>query len=194
VLPDGMVLYQNGYGTYFDWPGLTPRLVLPQMLYYDFDGDGKKELAVTVYSGSGTGVDMMDLYILTIEDGDNESKPSYTEHSLLSLDVDEWMTEEIITTLADDGKSFNLGFVGNSYTIDCIAGMDSGAFTGIAFGDIVYFSFEESRIRAKIALGAAYENSAVPDYFGCVEAYVIFDGAALTLSDYTFTLDSEVAE
>ena len=50
----------------FDWDFLTPRRFLPRMAVMDLDGDGKDELIVLTYVGSGTGVSIYDLHVLEI--------------------------------------------------------------------------------------------------------------------------------
>ncbi|MDR0324748.1 MAG: hypothetical protein LBI19_01465 [Oscillospiraceae bacterium] len=189
VLPYGMVLYQNGKGTYFDWPGLMPRRVLPQMMYNDFDGDGAKDLAVTLLIGSGTGFHVMDLHILTIGGTVNDwYEPIYTDHVLAAANVSEWMAEPITATLTDDGNSIILDFLGKNFEVVYNAYSDSGSFTGISYGDIVHFVFEDNRIKTSIALGFTCENYTTPDFIGDIEAYVVFDGVNFNLEEYTFTL------
>ncbi len=48
----------------FDWSFVTPRLFPPRMAALDLDGDGKEELAVLCYTGSGTGVSIYELHVL----------------------------------------------------------------------------------------------------------------------------------
>ena len=48
----------------FGWDFLTPRRFLPRMAVMDLDGDGKDELIVLTYVGSGTGVSIYDLHVL----------------------------------------------------------------------------------------------------------------------------------
>ena len=48
----------------FDWDFLTPRRFPPRMAVMDLDGDGKDELIVLTYVGSGTGVSIYDLHVL----------------------------------------------------------------------------------------------------------------------------------
>lgn len=48
----------------FDWDFLTPRRFPPRMAAMDLDGDGKDELIVLTYVGSGTGVSVYDLHVL----------------------------------------------------------------------------------------------------------------------------------
>lgn len=47
----------------FEQTSLTPRFILPQVGWRDWDGDGKNELAVVYYAGSGTGVSVEELHI-----------------------------------------------------------------------------------------------------------------------------------
>ena len=48
----------------FDWLFSTPRMFLPEMDCFDFDGDEEDELIVLCYSGSGTGVSVWDLHVV----------------------------------------------------------------------------------------------------------------------------------
>lgn len=61
----------------------------------------------------------------------------------------------------------------------------------VGFGDIVYFDFDGSEIKTKIAVGHTYENWIQPSYFGDVEMDVKFDGKNFTLENYTFSLDDD---
>ena len=191
VKPYGMVLYQNGKGTYFEWEGLTPRLVLPQIMYYDFDNDGNKELAVILYVSSGTGVSMTDLHILTIEEN-GWYKPQYTDYCLSADDVNEWLTEKIIFSLADDNKSFTMDFCGKNYTVSCDINEETGAFVDVKYTScIVRFEFIDNRIQVTVPVGVLYEKYATLwDYFGDIKADVIFDGKNFKIENYTFILYS----
>lgn len=189
VYPYGMVLYQNGNGTYFDWPGLTPRCILPELSYLDYNGDGKKELAVILYCGSGTSVSEMDLHILEINQLDNKrGKPTYTDHALLSGDVKKWFTKPITATPLDSDKTFSVIFDGQEYHVvyDYSDQSTYGKFTGITYGNIVEFKFDKSKIKTDIAIGFTFEKCAEPIYFGSVEATVDFKNNQFSLSDYTF--------
>jgi len=195
VRPYGMVLYQNGKGTYFEWPGLMPRRVLPEMRYHDFDGDGNKELAVIMLVGSGTGVHVMDLHILKVKEnyddwGSDRYKPTYTEYTLYEKDVENWMTEPITITFAEDKKSFVVDTCGGSHTGKNDSYSDL-TFSGVAYGDIVYFSFEGTQIRTKIAIGAFYEEYVTPQFLGDIEADVTFNGDSFKLENYTFTIRNQ---
>ena len=182
----GMILRLNGRYCFFDWPGLTPRGILPQMMVHDFDGDGAEELAVLLYVESGTGVAMMDCHVLSIMEDGNPVSTRYADYSLLANNISEWMTAQIYTQLADDGETFRLYFAGNSYTIECHSNDDSGVFTGVSYGHIVGFEFDGARITTTIAVGSMYENYATPQFFGEIKAVVVFDGERFTFDEYTF--------
>jgi len=194
INPEGAVLYQNGKGTYFNWPGLSQNFFLPQMMYHDFDGDTEKELAVLQLWGHGTSRFMMSLYILKSEEhpyGD-WFDPIYTEYVLSGYDVQDWMTEPITVTVEEDGESFIVDICGISNTVR-IQGWSSETqmkptFAGVGFGDIVSFRFEGAQIKTSIAIGTKYEEFSTPDYFGHIQAYVVFDGENFCLENYTFTL------
>jgi hypothetical protein len=187
VFPYGMILYQNGRGTYFDWLG-PDRFVLPQMLYNDFNCDGKKELAVTIFMGHGTGIAVMDLHVLKIEDiKDNWDKPIYSDFLLSSNNVHEWLP---ITANLVDKNMLILDICGERYTFENER-MHDLTFLDIIYGDLVYFSFEGSRIRTDIKIGALFEEYAIPWYFGTVEATVTFDGEGFSLEDRVYTTDVE---
>ena len=194
IHPQGAVLYQNGKGAYFDWPGLSPNFDLPQMMHHDFDDDGEKELAVLQLYGYGTSYSMMGLHILKNEEHphDDGFAPIYTEYVLSGHDVQDWMNEPITVTLLEDGAAFVVDICGGSYTVKTI-GWSSEAqmeptFVGVTYGDIVDFNFEGAQIRTSITVGAKYEEFATPSYFGRIHANVVFDGENFRLEGHTFTL------
>lgn len=182
---NGMILYQGGKGTYFDWPGLTPHNVYPKMVYYDFDSDGEKELAVTLYVGSGTACVLMDLHILELEKEDEWYGATYTDYTLLSDDVKEWMNEPITATPGKDKKSFVIEVRGSSYEVELPPGVK---FSGVTYGDIIYFKLINNRIKVKIEIGALFDDYPVPNYFGDLEGYITFDGENFIVEFDLFTL------
>ena len=194
VYPFGYVLYQDGKGTYFDWPGLTPRGIVPELKYFDFDKDGKKELAILLYIGSGTGVAQMDLHILEIN-GTENLKPEYTDFFLLSDDAQSWFSESLTATQSGDKKTIDVSFDNTHYPVHTSGDeTESGRFTGLSFGDIVHFKFDGDRITTTIAIGLTYENWAPPHFFGDIEADVEFDGNHFSLKNYKFEIQEEFSK
>jgi hypothetical protein len=191
-----MVLYYKGAGLHFDWHGITPRNIFPELLYHDFDGDGAKELAVTLYYASGTGVSLMSLHILRFDENENHRlSPTVTEYVLSFDNIDDWLTEPILSTLSADGESFVMEFNGESHMIELLTEYQvhdgttiDYTFAGVEPGLIVKFEIEDSQIKATVALGVMYEESAMPHYFGKITADVVFDGDRLQLEGYNFAL------
>ena len=185
VKSGGWILYHNGKSASFDWPGLTPRFILPELLYHDFDGDGKRDLAVILCVGSGSGVSIMDLHILTNKG--TEESPDYADHALLGEDVDEWLDEKI-SLAPGRNNEYRLDFCGKSYTVKLDVDLSEiGEVTDVGYGDIVSFSFEGGRIKTTIAVGASFEGM-VLEYFGDIEADVVFDGKRFKLENHAFVL------
>ena len=191
----GMVLFQDGEATYFLWPGLTPRLVLPKLSYFDYDGDGENELAVTLYHSSGTGVALMDLHILKIGESKYGNNLIYTDYSLLSKSINEWFTKDITAEHSNDLKTVIVNYNGNLYNYsgndkDGVDYDTAGSLYGIKYGDIVKFYFNDEReITVEISIGLNFEKYAIVYYFGKVTANVNFDGEKFYLSDYTFSMN-----
>jgi len=197
INPHGMVLYHKNNGCYFDWPGLTPRGILPKMSYFDCDGDGKKELAVTLYWASGTELSLMDLHILKIEEHKDSWPPvEYRDYAILSQDgssqfgdgspseIDKLLNENFPFILADGGKTVSFIMDGKEYSANNDFDEDANFFEGIVYGNIVHFDIQDDHsITAEIAIGFKYENFAFPQYFADVIADVSFDGKQFKFSN-----------
>jgi hypothetical protein len=179
-----MALYQGGCWTRFDWQCLVgPRMLYPEMLCRDLDGDGGKEIAVAVPVGSGTGVSLRDLHILSAAEG---GARKYDEYALLAGDVREWMAEPFEVSLDEENEALIFDFCGDSYIVGRCDEAEGGRFAGVVFGDAVGFDMEETGIEATIAIGAMYERHMVVRYFGSIVARVEFDGEGVRLVDYAF--------
>ncbi len=191
IYPYGVILYQNNIGTYYDWLWITPRLVLPELAYQDFDSDGKKELAITLYVGSGTGYSIRDLHLLHIDDTKDESYSEYTDYCLSGFDVDSWFDNKFTFSQEKDSKIVNVKFDNKDYTVNIgKEDSDSGPIENVVFGDFVDFKFDGQKIKAIIEIGFIYKNWVSPQFFGNVEATVNFSNKQFSLSDYNFTLDN----
>lgn len=61
---EGLILRVGIQWKYFDIPHLTPRALMPDMAYGDFDGDLDMELAIMPYQASGTEVSIWGLSVV----------------------------------------------------------------------------------------------------------------------------------
>jgi hypothetical protein len=151
-------------------------------------------LAVTIYWGSGTGASQMDLHILKItQPKEDYEEPTYVDYALLSYDLNKWFTKSITAEQSKDKKTAIVHFNGHNYTIkyDDKDRSGSGNFNGIAYGSVVNFDFDQSKIKLSIGIGFTREKWAAPEFFGTVEATVNFKNNKYTLSDYMFIIDDE---
>ncbi|MDR1664134.1 MAG: hypothetical protein LBR83_04330 [Clostridiales bacterium] len=190
IHPYGYVLYQDGYGTYFEWAGLTPSAVTPEMQYVDFDGDGKKEIAVTLYVASGTGFAIMELHVLEIQAGeDGYPKPEYIDFPLYSFELGDLLPADMAMTQTEDKSVLQFTCGGESTLIETDREEEqTGDFLGMPEGfDIVHFAFDGDRIKVEIAMGVQYEREGVI-YLGDLTADVVFDGENFALENYSFAI------
>ena len=181
----GMILFQDDYGTYFNWHCLSGNSAYPRLSYLDYDKDGKEELAVIIRAGSGTEVSKDDLHVLEVtrsEKGDY----SYIDHALLADDIDEWFFKEISARYSEDGKSIIATFDGVDYI--CKGDIDElGALGKIRYGNIVRIWYEDNgEITVSIAIGTGVEAFVITHFIGDVRAKVAFDGEGLYLTDIEF--------
>ena len=176
------VLYYNGQIIYFtDWPPVGLRGSFPQLLYHDFDGDGRAELAIIVHAGSGTGVALNNLYIISFDDEGN-----YSVAYLRGGDVHEWMTIPMDFEMIEGTDTFRFYFAGQSYIVDCIA-LEGEILINVGTCSVAMLWFEDTQIKTTVAIAMHYDRFS-PSYFGEVNATVVFDGANFVIKDYVFTL------
>jgi len=183
----GMVLSYKNEGTYFKWN--SPVLYeLSKMLYYDFDGCGKKEIAVINTHNRGTGCWLDNLHILKIEEND-WGRIAFSEFSIITEywdykdNVKGWLIEPSLKSVAQDGESFIIEFLGKEYVVESF-----GAAKSIDYGEVVYFVFSDNKIEVVVSVGAMYEDSTSPMYFAAIAADVIFTGDGFKLENYSFAM------
>ncbi|MDE6709682.1 MAG: YgdI/YgdR family lipoprotein, partial [Oscillospiraceae bacterium] len=87
----------------------TPRRILPIAAYADYDGDGEKELAVSYYVGSGTGVSIEELVIY-----EKDSDGHFTEHRFEA--PEDILNEKLTVEIDEENTSVNFTFDGKSIT------------------------------------------------------------------------------
>jgi hypothetical protein len=197
----GMILYQEGQGTYFNWPDLVKYDWMPALSCFDYNGDGEKEVAVIIYSNKGTACLETNLYILEPQRrkwGDEKHGGyllSYTNHSLLSVDFTEWFTQDFITQLSEDRRELMIQFRGKDYLANTEwVGTDPerwNGLQGVKCADIIEFQFiDNHEIAVSVAMGLDFNDWDISQtIFGHVDAKVNFDGENFLLSDYQLTID-----
>lgn len=169
---DISVVYINGQVLRFDnWaPLFGGRIVYPQMLYHDLNGDSGKELAIIIPSGSGTGLSLNNLHVLSFDESEN-----YRHHHLRGWDVNDWFDIPLEFETIEGESAFRFNIFGESFVIDIFNDEFSTPLQGIGVGNIVNFWFDGTDIIVYIAVEKHYEGW-TPVFFGGLQGKVMFDG------------------
>ncbi|MCL2400588.1 MAG: hypothetical protein FWC91_12695 [Defluviitaleaceae bacterium] len=184
----GMLLYYKGEHVYLDnWSSAFPRLILPQLFYYDLNKDGINELIAIIAIGSGTGVSIYDLHVLNIDNA-NDDGYEFTQFSLIGTEINQWMDIPMYIEVSENSEAHDFILGSKRFTIDNFDSRDIGYQNDVFFGDIVTFEFEDKQLKVIVGVSILCEISNTPIFFGVVEAFVLFDGKNLFLGEYTFTL------
>lgn len=171
-----LVQWEGSLAMLDGWYFRTPQCVPPSLRLLDWDGDGTPEiLAAVLYTGSGTGVSIEQLHLLT-RDAHGSLMDSPLPEALYSQRLAELMT---VKTRKRTG-SVSIGNVSLSLP-------DAGVpYTGGPdLGSIVSYHFDtEGRLTMELGLGMEVKDQALPQYVGKVLCGVEFDSASET---YTLT-------
>lgn len=144
---DNVIITHDGVTDIFREQGWrTPRRIMPRAACGDYDGDGEKELAVSYYVGSGTGISVDQLVIYKKgEDGHFTAhkfeSPENILNEKLTVEVDE---ENTSVTFNFDGKSVTHNYGEEFEWIKEIFSKQEEA--KFYFGDIISYSFEGNKI------------------------------------------------
>lgn len=194
IKSSGVILYVEEEGHYYDWPYLTPRLIWPRMYLSDFDADGRDELAVILYIGSGTGVSIEDLHI--IELNKEEDLSDFKDHSFGQYDYLSQLEKLVkLKTYDKSGELMaDIKIEGRSYTakLKDIQSLDYGSIDdNPCFGSIVRFNVEDGKLKVQFALGVTCEAFATPFYIGDINADVRYFEGKFVLSNLSFEENKE---
>ena len=194
----GVILYYNNIGHFYDWNYLTPRFILPRMELADFDSDGKEELGVILYVGSGTGISIEELHIIEVSEEEVLSRDPADKNYFVPNK--EYFRDYLFTNYGEQlEKQVKLHTIkkGSSLWAEVTVGKKVESFKlenseddinnkNISFENIVRFEFEEGRIKAQFALGALRKSYAAPDFIGEINSEVKYDKGCFLLQNLSF--------
>jgi len=175
----GMVLFHQGRASYFsDW-GFT-KYDYPRIAYYDFDGDGKKEIGVITLVNSGTGILLTDLHILTVHE-DNGAF-TYTDHAFTNEDVEAYFKKSLKFKRGKQANTVDLIIGGQSYTANLDPNFNWAK--EVVMGSHVCFEFMDNGIQLHVLPKAwYYDGWAEGEVIAFFQANVTFDGKQFHLGD-----------
>lgn len=180
---DGVILRVNDKYQLFRWIYIAPRAVQPQLSYGDFDQDGKKEIAVTLYTGTGTGVSVHQLYIVEVQNDGTLTALEYTPYQYIKQ-----MMEKVIATYSqtDHRLQFYIDGQKSGNAIDLSSWVEDGyQYSEITFGDQISFDVSKNAITLEFIPGYCFDNVAPPQYDHVPDfsAKVIYNNGEFSLTD-----------
>lgn len=177
----------------FDWLFATPAGDLPHLQVRDYDGDGRAELAVDLFIGSGTGISVQELHIIDIDPSDPEY---FIDHAFKDYvaQIDEAVR---FNTYMQDGDLFGQISIGSeSYSVS-LQDYQSPEFGKIGerlyFGNIVRFDEQDERLKAQFGAGMKVGSFPGPEYIGKLDADVSYKNGKFTLSHFIFEKNADAS-
>ena len=176
-------------GKYFDWPWFTPGLWEPQVDYFDFDGDGKKELLYCFSAGAGTGAFSTELRFVEIIEERYGYEDEYVDYKYKETAFNDASWEKLVPkmsgVLSDNKKNLDITFEGKTYTIKDINWMSEWELEYVGQACIYRFTIENDHsISAEVGIAA---GGPPLNYVAKATAKVIYDGKNITFTDWEIT-------
>ena len=180
----GLILRVDDMWQYFDLPyHLSPRNILPAISYGDYDGDMQFEVALQIYTGSGTGISVYDLHIIELS-GDGAWTDTW-------FDPDDYraILDAGITSAYDEAENILTVSAGEStIAVDLTAAgyPEPGSPVEAHFGRVVGFSCSGDTITA--SFGIVADAPSIPPlglYPLDLQATIVYTGSTFGLSDLT---------
>lgn len=161
---NAVILRINNKYQLFRWGYTSPRGILPRIGYTDFDQDGKKEIAVSMCTGTGTGVSVDQLYLVkTKKDGTMSAmeftKTQYIKQLKERILAKYSQTEGMLQFYIDNKKA--------GKAIDISSWIKEGyQYSGIGFGDQISFEITKKAITLNCIPGCYFKNIFPAQYDG----------------------------
>lgn len=184
--PEGALLRIDSDEQVMDWLLSTPEGTKPVMQVSDFDGDGHEELGVVAHIGSGTGIAIDELHVVSLdgEFQDVRFKPEdYIAQLKAASSFRQKTTEGKLTgEVAIHGEALTEIAFNQQQATEC-----GKLRNELYFGNIVRFRFEGDKLKAEFGVGVLGENLVLPDYIGVLESDITYRSGTFELTRLTFT-------
>ncbi len=192
--PKGVIVYYKGQASYLDVEYTTPRMILPAIAYGDYDKDGEKDIALSFYSMSGTGVGIEELHILTA-DKDKNNASILIDNKLETEAIVSQIQKKLTYQYDRQDKKIELTLDGSKFVCADPAGKNFTTFvTDVSYGSFIEFDLTKSKIMVKVPIATKTNGTVEGNYFGTITAEVSLKGNQFTLSNFGFISDTENEE
>lgn len=178
IKPDGVVLYSDGNGHYFDWEYSCSDYKEPRLFKGYFDGNNWEDIAVVTYT-KNDGVSTEDLRI--ISDGDFDADNVY----LINEDeFNSYVSHHIDHSYANHAVTFSLN--GTNYSFDLSDNFETLVFEKVSYSENVTYEFIDGDIYVNI-IPVVYSGDSYNDYGKTsvdllIKAKLLFDGYNISLT------------
>ena len=155
-----VILRVKDHIQYFPWVYTSPRSGMPIMEYQDYDKDGIKEIAISLYTGTGTGVSVDDFYLVkSRQDGTLEAVKFSPAQYLPQLG------ERITAQYASDsGLQFFIDGEMAGEPVDISALTEWAEYGTIGMGEQIAFRADGDEMLLYVVPGCVMKDVAMPQY------------------------------
>ena len=182
-----MVLFQEDQETVFDDWGYE-KYNYPKLAYSDFDGDGKKEIAVITIVGSGTGILLTDLHILKVEKKyvPNVTEISYEEFTFTNEEAASIIDNKLSCKQGTQPGTLELTLDGKRHLITLDKGETWREDGGVSVEPHIEFMFEGEGIHINAGVSTFVEEVPWNTYIADITANATFDGKEFHITNIDF--------
>lgn len=185
IKPDGVILYADGIGHFYDWEYDCSDYRAPKIFSGYFDNDTSYEdLAVVTYT-KNDGVSVEDIRFIT--DGDFEADDVYLVDS---SELDSYVSYYVSESFSNNAVIFT--YDGTSYSFDLSDCFSTLAYDGVSYSENVSYELVDGKIYVNIVpvVSSADDEG---DYGKAevdltIKAKLNFDGYNISLSDFELKL------
>ena len=179
IKPEGVILYADGEGHYYDWAYSCSEYRAPRVFTGLFDGDSKEDIAVVTYT-KNDGISVEDLRF--ISDGRFDAEKIYTVDE---NELNSYVSYHIEKSFANNAITFTHNDV--NYSFDLSDAFTKLSYDGVSYSENVRYELEDGKIYVNIVpvVSSADDEG---DYGKAnveivIRAKLNFDGYNISLSD-----------
>lgn len=185
---NGAVITYKNISKYFDWRCYSPRMIMPQMKVLDYDGDGQKEIAVSLNNHSGTYINVDELHIVKLSDND------LSDYEYNTADSGNDIADGMYYDFYEKGEKIymHLQSENNAFDVDLQAlypdEQDINAFDFFIYTSYLRFALEDDgRIIMSVDLCVNTKTMLSPQRVAVATADVLFSNGKFSISNIEIT-------
>ncbi len=177
IRPEGVILYKNGAGHYYDWAYSCSEYRQPRFFKGSFDGNNTEDIAVVTYT-KNDGVSIEDLRIVSDGDFDDVYKVNEEEFNSYARNI-------VVHSFANNAVTFTAN--GISFSFDLSESFEKLVYDGVSYSENVEYELVDGKIYVKI-IPTVRSGDEVNDYGKVnlditLRAKLNFDGYNISLSE-----------